>query len=284
MASDEWSSRIASHEDGALCDGVLDRRGRLRLAKTASSSGDGHAFSMAGGDTSRAAVGRAGDPAVLPLVVQTLKELALLLGSIASPESEQPGGRPAPRNPEVTGDLFRREGDYWTIAWRGTVCRLRDVYGLHHIAQLLRHPGREFHVLDLVHAGCGGSPRVRFGAGIEALDPRAKSEYRQRLSELREEVDEAERLGDPARATRAAAERDLIAEQLAAAVGLGGRDRMAATVAERARSAVTHGIRRALRRLRQVQPALADELGLRIKTGVYCVYVPDPVHPTEWVL
>jgi hypothetical protein len=29
---------------------------------------------------------------------------------------------------------------------------------------------------------------------------------------------------------------------------------------------------------------LADELRLRIKTGVFCVYVPDPAYPTEWVL
>jgi hypothetical protein len=288
MASDEWNSTIARQEDGGLlCNGTLDPRrdGRGRpSAVSVSPSTRRHALRIRDVSAFRAAVGAAADPAVLPLVVETLKELAQLLGSLAGPEPEEPGGHPSPRKPEVSGNVFRREGDYWTIAWRGMVCRLRHVYGLHYIAQLLRHPGREFHVLDLVHAGCAGNARVRFGAGIEVLDPRAKSEYRRRLSELREEVDEAERLGDPARATRAAAERDLIAEQLAAAIGLGGRDRMAAAVAERARSTVTHGIRRALRRLRQVQPALADELGLRIKTGIYCVYVPDPVQPADWVL
>ena len=73
-------------------------------------------------------------------------------------------------------------------------------------------------------------------------------------------------------------------EELAAAVGLGGRDRRAAAAAERARSTVTHAIRAALKRVRGVLPVLADELRLRIKTGVYCVYVPDPAHPTDWVL
>src|SRR5262245_40891987 len=47
--------------------------------------------------------------------------------------------------PEMPGDVFRREGDYWTIAWRGGRCRLRDLRGFHYLAQLLRHPGRDFH-------------------------------------------------------------------------------------------------------------------------------------------
>ena len=42
-----------------------------------------------------------------------------------------------------------------------------------------------------------------------------------------------------------------ITEQLAAAVGLGGRDRLAASDAERARSAVTQAIKSAVRRIRQ---------------------------------
>jgi hypothetical protein len=40
----------------------------------------------------------------------------------------------------------------------------------------------------------------------------------------------------------------------------------------------------ALKRVRNALPSLADELGLRIKTGVYCVYVPDAARPTDWVL
>lgn len=46
---------------------------------------------------------------------------------------------------------------------------------------------------------------------------------------------------------------------------------------------MTQGTRNALKRVRKVLPALADELGLRIKTGVYCAHVPDPAHPTDWM-
>src|SRR4030095_14272754 len=48
---------------------------------------------------------------------------------------------------------FRREGEYWTIGRADASFRLRDTKGLGYLATLLRHPGREFHVLDLVRGG-----------------------------------------------------------------------------------------------------------------------------------
>lgn len=46
--------------------------------------------------------------------------------------------------------MFRREGDYWTLAYEGRLVRLRDAKGLHYLGQLLRHADREFEVGDLV--------------------------------------------------------------------------------------------------------------------------------------
>lgn len=185
---------------------------------------------------------------------------------------------------EVAGDVFRREGDYWTVSWRGDRCRVRDVRGLHYLAQLLRHPGREFHALDLVGAAGAGMVGAQRSSGMPALDAQAKAAYRRRLDEVREDLEEAEERADGCRAARARAELDALTEQLAAAVGLGGRDRLAAAAAERARCAVTQGIRCALERVRLTLPLLADELRVRVKTGVYCAYLPDPVHPIDWVL
>src|SRR5205807_8916475 len=53
----------------------------------------------------------------------------------------------APRGP-----TFRREGAYWTISFEGPFSRLPDSKGLRYLAQLLAHPGTEFHVLQLVAA------------------------------------------------------------------------------------------------------------------------------------
>ena len=49
-----------------------------------------------------------------------------------------------------TDSVFAREGEYWTIAYEGTVCRLRDSKGLHCLAHLLRHPGVPFAARDLL--------------------------------------------------------------------------------------------------------------------------------------
>jgi hypothetical protein len=46
--------------------------------------------------------------------------------------------------------LLRHEGDYWTIAYDGQLLRLRDKRGLRYLAVLLRHPGRSFHVTELL--------------------------------------------------------------------------------------------------------------------------------------
>jgi hypothetical protein len=45
---------------------------------------------------------------------------------------------------------FYREGEYWTVAYGGTVIRLRHSKGLLCLAHLLRHPGDEFAALDLL--------------------------------------------------------------------------------------------------------------------------------------
>jgi hypothetical protein len=48
--------------------------------------------------------------------------------------------------------VFFRQGDYWTIRYRGQVARLKATRGLDCLASLLGHPGQEFHVSELVAA------------------------------------------------------------------------------------------------------------------------------------
>src|ERR1700689_1994535 len=58
------------------------------------------------------------------------------------------GGRASAVRYAQTG-VFRKEGEYWTVGYGGNSFRLRDTKGLGYLAHLLRHPGAEFHVLDL---------------------------------------------------------------------------------------------------------------------------------------
>ena len=114
------------------------------------------------------------------------------------------------------------------------------------------------------------------------LDATAKAAYRARLDELQGEAEEAERGNDPARAAKVRDERDFLVAELARAVGLGGRDRRAASHAERARLNVTRAIRSAMANLAHADPALGEHLSRTIHTGRYCSYTPDPRAPITW--
>jgi tetratricopeptide (TPR) repeat protein len=192
--------------------------------------------------------------------------------------------------------VLRREGEYWTVLFATDAFRLRDAKGLHYLAELLAHPGREFHVLDLVGAVEGIGPgRSRTGAGRQdglnvrtssdvgpALDERAKASYRARLRELEEELDEATSWADSGRAARVREEMEFLADELTAAVGLGGRDRKAGSPAERARVNITRAIHSALGRIRDHSAVLAEHLDATVHTGTFCSYVPDPRSPISW--
>jgi tetratricopeptide (TPR) repeat protein len=201
----------------------------------------------------------------------------------------------------VGTNVFRKEGDYWTLVYEGSLVRLRDSKGLQLLARLLAEPGREFHAIDLEAAeGPGAQPLPRrpgrrsgstelevrpdLGDAGELLDARAKAEYKARLEDLRAELDEAERINDPARAAKIKEEIDFIARELARAVGLGGRDRKAASHAERARLNVTRAIKAALANINTHHPSLGRHLRSTIRTGTYCSYSPDPRVPIDWKL
>jgi CheY-like chemotaxis protein len=192
--------------------------------------------------------------------------------------------------------LFRREGEFWTIAFEGAAFRLRDSKGLHYIAALLRSPGQERHVLDLVGSqraqeGSSGRSGTEAGSGLRAagdagpvLDPVAKAQYRARLDDLEEELREAEQWSDPERAARAIEERELLAHELASAIGLGGRDRTAGSDAERARINVTRAIKAVIDRIAEHSPPLTKHFAATLHTGTFCSYAPDPHSPLRWEL
>jgi hypothetical protein len=213
------------------------------------------------------------------------------------------GARESPLHPPTVcpweESVFFRQGDYWTIQYEGEIARLKATRGLHCLALLLGHPHLEFHVSELVaevhvasvaHRASGGSSKEdgnqmgtsRLQDAGPILDARAKAEYGRRLAELRGELEDAERLNDPTRAGRARQEMDYIADQLALAIGLGGRNRRAASQAERARSAVTKRIKHSIGKIAEAMPALGRHLAARIKTGYFCSYSPNPDRPVGW--
>ena len=56
------------------------------------------------------------------------------------------------RNRAERKQIFRREGDYWTIVYDAAVVRMRDAKGLRYLEPLLRHPGCPLRVTELLRA------------------------------------------------------------------------------------------------------------------------------------
>jgi Domain of unknown function (DUF4118) len=203
-----------------------------------------------------------------------------------------------PRTSSCEDSVICKHGDYWTIQHDGQMAWLKATRGLESLACLLGHPGREFHVRELIGAASpdtGLNPWLGQQVGHQMrtlpledagpiLDSHAKAEYKLRLAELRAELEDAERFNDLCRAERIQEESNAIAEQLAGATGLGGRDRKAASHAERARTAVTKRIRGSIKRIGKATPSLGRHLDASIKTGYFCSYNPEPGCSVRWKL
>lgn len=153
-----------------------------------------------------------------------------------------------------------------------------------YLAELLRSPGRERHVLDLVDQLEGVEPGVdrrRLGDAGPLADRHARFAYRRRIEALRAELDEAMELGDEERAARCQMEIEQLVGQLAQAFGLGGRARPAASATERARLNVTRALRAATARLAAAVPAAAS-LDAGLRTGTYCCY--EQADGVRWIV
>jgi tetratricopeptide (TPR) repeat protein len=239
--------------------------------------------------------GELAEPLRLEQVVERVEQIRQQLQGVPGP-SPAPMHRDSPPITEPGAAGLSREGELWSVQFEGRVVRVRDSKGLHYLAELLGRPGVEVHSLDLVRAvepaelpsrtATAGADELSVadphtGAGA-ALDAAAKAAYRRRLEDLREELEEAERWGDPERAARAREEIDFIGRELAAAVGLGGRDRVQSSDAERARVNVTRAIKSTIRRLRELDPGLGVELQATVHTGLFCRYEPDLRRPLRW--
>ena len=189
-------------------------------------------------------------------------------------------------------NVFRREGDYWSVGFEGHTVHVRDLKGMRYLARLLADPGREFHVLDLVASetavvarpDSGDAAPIRARHSATQASPRrtAKNAYRRRLAEIEDDIEQARATGDIERAAQADAEHDFLVRELSRAVGLGGRDRRADSASERTRAAVTRAVRQAITRIDEHHPELGEHLGRTIRTGTYCAYFPDPRAPADW--
>jgi len=227
----------------------------------------------------RITVNRANKPCINGLN-EHIDSSRVLSGALLESRDESLASRPVLHSLEES--WFIRRGDYWTIRYQGQGTILKATRGLDCLGYLLRYPARDVHVSQLLATPIDLPLPAFFQDAGPILDSQAKAEYKRRIDELRDDLEEAERFNDSYRAARARSQMDAVAEQLAAAVGFGGRDRRSSSEAERARSAVTKRIKEAINRVGKIMPALGRHLAARIKTGYFCSYNPHPDRPVAW--
>ncbi|HMJ77515.1 MAG TPA: hypothetical protein VK507_16165, partial [Iamia sp.] len=105
------------------------------------------------------------------------------------PRPPAPAAASAPAEPEA---VFRRSGDVWELAFAGSSVHVPDAKGVRDIHVLLGRPGMGVRAVDLLDPEAGAAGRAaRSMGGDDVLDERAKTAYRNRLTQLDEEIDAA---------------------------------------------------------------------------------------------
>ena len=167
---------------------------------------------------------------------------------------------------------LRPEGGVWHVVFKGANVHVPDLKGLWHLRELVARPHEFVSALALIGAS-SGEPIPRGDTG-PLLDREALRQYRRRLAELDDDLDNAVVQGDTGRQAKRIAERDALIAELKRATGLGGRPRRSGSPAEKARLNVTRTIRHAIADLSTKVPELAEHLDESIVTGLSCCYRP----------
>jgi hypothetical protein len=179
--------------------------------------------------------------------------------------------RPA-ASPHAGQARCTREGRCWRITLGSRSALVAHSVGVLHLAMLLANPRQDIQALDLV-SGLGMLTRPRAATSQALLDDTAVREYRSRLRDLQARLDTAEDL-DPDQAAALHTEREWLLAELAGAAGINGSRRKFTDDRERARIAVGKAIRRAVQRIGEADPVIADHLRRTVHTGTRCAYWP----------
>ncbi len=186
---------------------------------------------------------------------------------------------PAVEAAPVGVHLCPTAGGVWLIGAAATPTA--GLRGFGYLRALVRRPGEPVRSLDLV--GANGPVVEESGLG-EVADKAALAAYRRRLTELEEEITEAEDWADAGRLEKARAERGALLDEIGRATGLSGRVRVTGSSQERARVAAKKAISTAIARIGEVDAALGRHLERSIRTGLQCSYDPEPDALLDWVL
>lgn len=198
---------------------------------------------------------------------------------------------------------FRLIGEKWQLTFDDETVYMNDRIGIRYIAYLLARPDDEISAILLYQAvNLKGPPsleaeeewQIKDSFYTEALenrdsenpiplsDKKAIKAYKAKLSELYEELQDAERYFSDEEKTRIQGEIDKIEQHFGKVLGLGGMARKADDESEKIRKSVSNAITRARQKILEKHYILGRHLEKYISTGMVISYRPD--HPIDWQL
>ncbi len=170
-------------------------------------------------------------------------------------------------NEPLTGS-FKLDSEMCHIGFDDKEISLKSGKGLYDIQKLLKHPEEPIHSMELMGVGL-------FASGDNRLDKKSITTYKEKVNEIKSEMEEAEALGDYFRLEKLEEDYEQILGELSAGLGLSGKARKTGGSAEKARAAVTWRIRHVISKIELLHPHLGKHLSNSIKTGNFCVYRPE---------
>lgn len=172
-------------------------------------------------------------------------------------------------------NIFRREGQMWTLCYGGVTKHFKHSKGLLYISYLLGSPFQEYHVAELVKVAENPGKEVLSFSASEVSTKKTIENYRKRLSEIRAELSDADDTGDPLLKKELHEEKQAVEQQILQAVGLAGKLRKHPDETKRQANAVSEAISRSLKVIRKSHPSLQRHLFNAINRGEYLSYIPE---------
>jgi TolB-like protein/Tfp pilus assembly protein PilF len=169
--------------------------------------------------------------------------------------------------------LFQKESGLWLCCYDDHSVRISDSKGFNDLAKLISVPNHPIHCSELMGSSLSAEKEQLF-------DEKAKKNYRKKILELQQELSEAENNNDHVKANKIQQEYDALLNYLSKSLGLQGKVRHTNNPVEKARTAVTWRIRKAIQKIEQSHPALGKHFAVSVKTGTFCTYNPE--RPTSW--
>jgi hypothetical protein len=177
--------------------------------------------------------------------------------------------------PVFAENIFKKEGQMWTLRFDGVKTHLRNLKGLQYISYLLGSPYQEYHIAELVRAAGDPSKKFLSVSSGEVSTKKTIANYRKKLKDLLAELAEAKRTNDSLLEQELLREKKMVEKEIKKALGIGGRLKKNPYETSRQANAVSEAITRSMRAIEENHPSLWKHLSNTINRGEYLSYTPE---------